>query len=192
MPDQHSSSAPSQPTLATTRLVLRPAAGTDLHELWTCWSDRDVRRFLFDGRAPSVEETTQVLGNALRLAPQGMGLWMLMLRWPQAEARQFVGCAGLLPVTLAARHEPRIAGLVEPMVALLPLHWHQGLANEALSALREHAFGTLRLARLAAVHDLPNHASGRMLRRQGFRSLSEVDGPYHRIRTYLLDAPSSE
>jgi RimJ/RimL family protein N-acetyltransferase len=100
-----------------------------------------------------------------------------------------VGCAGLLPVTTAAESEPRLAGLVEPLVALRPEAWGRGLAAEALGALQHHAADALGLARLAGVTDVPNAASDRMLRRAGFRPLGECDGPAHRLRTYLWDAP---
>jgi RimJ/RimL family protein N-acetyltransferase len=161
-----------QPTFETQRLQLRPATLADLDALWALWTAPAVRRFLWDDRAITRDE-----------AAAALGLWVI-------EARGEVGatgCAGLLPVSTAAEHDPRLAGLVEPLVALAPAAWGRGYAGEALAALLGHAAGALGLARLAGVTDGPNVASDRMLRRAGFRVLGEVPGPRHGLRTYLWE-----
>jgi RimJ/RimL family protein N-acetyltransferase len=61
-----------------------------------------------------------------------------------------------------------------------------GYANEALTALLDYAFGELRQTTVAAVNDLPNTASERMLLRLGFVPRCEVQGPRCRLRTYRL------
>jgi RimJ/RimL family protein N-acetyltransferase len=72
------------------------------------------------------------------------------------------------------------------MVSLAPGRWGHGLATEGLAAILGYAFKTLTLSTLAAVNDVPNAASERMLLRAGFLLLSEVDGPKYRLRTYKL------
>jgi ribosomal-protein-alanine N-acetyltransferase len=47
--------------------------------------------------------------------------------------------------------------------------WGQGYGREAAGLVRELAFGTLGLRRLAAGHAIENVASGRILLRLGFR-----------------------
>ncbi len=48
-------------------------------------------------------------------------------------------------------------------------HWGRGLASEALTALCNHAFGTLRLHRLEADIDPRNAGSIRLVERLGFK-----------------------
>ena len=172
------------PELRTARLALAPAADADLDALWALWTDPDVRRFLFDDVAVTRELAAATLADTRAAADRGLGLWVVRARDGGPAP---VGCAGLLPVTTAAEFEPRLAGLVEPLVALHPSCWGRGYAAEALAALVRHAFDTLGLDRLAAVADVPNAASDRMLRRAGFRALGECDGPRHRLRTYLSE-----
>lgn len=181
------------PTLLTPRLALRPARPDDVDLLWRLWTAPAVRRYLWDDRTIEREEAAATLADCLALAPEGLGLWILERPGVAGSAPPdeivTVGCAGLLPVTTAAEFEPRLAGLVEPLVALAPEAWGRGYAGEALAALLVHAESTCGLTRLAAVTDVPNAASDRMLRRAGFTVLGEVAGPRYRLRTYLWSAP---
>ncbi|MDX2191824.1 MAG: GNAT family N-acetyltransferase [Gemmatimonadales bacterium] len=178
----------ARPDLLTPRLVLRPLreAAADVDRLHALLLRAEVRRYLCDDRVLARDEVAALLADAAAAAPQGLGLWWLSAAADPACA----GCAGLLPVTTAAAHEPRLAGLVEPLVALAPEAWGRGYAAEALGALVAHAFGALGLVRLAGVTDAPNAASARMLERCGFQPLSEVEGPLHRLRTFLLERPA--
>ena len=166
--------------LHSQRLAFRPVGGADLNELWRLWTDPDVRRFLWDDRAITREEAATTIADCEALAQRGLGLWVLRSK----DSDALIGCAGLFPVTTAAMYEPRLAGLVEPLIALAPEHWGQGYASEALQALIDHATSHLGIAQLAAVTDVPNERSDRMLRRAGFIELSETDGPRYRLRTY--------
>jgi [ribosomal protein S5]-alanine N-acetyltransferase len=176
-----------QPDVDTTRLRLRPAQRSDLDMLWALWVDPDVRRFLWDDRAITRDEAAATLDDCVALGAKGLGLWIVA---PRAEggAAEPIGCAGLQPVSVAVRYEPRLAGLVEPLVALAPRAWRRGWAHEALAALIAYASARLGLGTLAAVTDVPNVASDRMLRRAGFIPLGETPGPRHAIRTYLREA----
>ena len=174
-------------TLTTTRLVLRPARPADLDALWALWTDPDVRRFLWDDRMITRDEAESTLADLIALHAKGLGLWVLGSRSRDPEPDP-LGCAALSPAGTAARYEPRLAGLVEVLVALSPRVWGRGYAHEALGALIAYAAGTLGLDRLAGVTDVPNMASNRMLRRAGFALLGETDGPRYPLRTYLWDA----
>jgi RimJ/RimL family protein N-acetyltransferase len=166
---------------------------SDVDALWALWSDPDVRRFLWDDRSITREEAAATVSDCLALRDQGLGLWLLLRVHDPSESADSdesapIGCAGLLPVTTAAEYEPRLAGLVEPLVALAPNAWHRGYAHEALTTLLAYASTTLGFARLAGVTDVPNVASDRMLRRAGFVVLGESAGPRHPLRTYVWDA----
>ena len=167
--------------LSTPRLTLRPARETDLDALQALWHHADVRRFLFDNQAVTRDRAQGVLDDALGVAERGLGLWMLELR---PDGRQ-VGCIGLLP-TMVAQYEPAVTGLVEPVLALDPAHWHRGYAVEALRSVLDYAFDTLGLDTIAGATDVPNVASRRMLERVGYRLLSERDGACYRLLTYTI------
>jgi [ribosomal protein S5]-alanine N-acetyltransferase len=172
----------AQPQLATARLILRPAVSADVDALHELWSAAEVRRFLFDDEDVSRELAKTVLDGCLANASQGLGLWMVL----NANDQSLLGCAGLNPVTVAAEYEPALLGLIEPVAAFAPRYWGKGYADESLRALLGHAFGPLAQTSVAAVNDVPNAASERMLLKLGFTRLSEVQGPRHRLRTYQL------
>ena len=162
------------------RLRFRRVDTTDLEELWRLWTEAAVRQFLWDDRVISRDEAASTIANCESLAARDLGLWVLR----PTDSDVLIGCAGLFPVTTAATYEPRLAGLVEPLIALAPEYWGRGYASEALRALIDHAASHLGLTQLAAVTDVPNVRSDRMLRRAGFVELSETDGPRYRLRTY--------
>jgi ribosomal-protein-alanine N-acetyltransferase len=178
--------SPSQPVLTTARLELVPTQLSDVETLWAIWTHPDVRRFLWDDRAIDRDEAATTITDCLSLAADGLGLWTIIV--PGMNSAR-VGCAGLLPVSTAAEFEPRLVGLVEPVVALAPAVWKRGYASEALDALVTYAHTKLGLTRLAGVTDAPNVSSDRMLRRAGFTVLSEVPGPRFQLRTYLWRFP---
>lgn len=173
----------NQPALDTSRLALRQAASHDLPRLHALWSQPEVRRFLFDDHEVSLELAQSVLTSCLACAGSGYGLWLVH---PKGEG-ELLGCVGLLPVTTVAEYEPALAGLLEVLAAFSAAYWRKGYAREALSAVLEHAFGTLQLPVVAAANDVPNVASEQMLRALGFEVLSEVPGPKYRMRTYRLE-----
>jgi ribosomal-protein-alanine N-acetyltransferase len=173
----------SPPRLVTARTALVPVELADLDVLWALWDDPEVRRYLFDDQPVSRARAAEVLAACLAERARGLGLWTIR---PQTAAETIVGCAGLMPTSVAA-YDPAMAGLVEPIVALAPAWWRRGFAVEVVRALVHHAFHALGLARLSAATDVPNEASHRMLVRTGFVPQRECDGPYYRTRTYLLE-----
>lgn len=171
-----------QPSLTTSRLLLRPVQVEDFPYLHSLWSESLVRRYLFDDRYVSLELARSVLETCLEGRERGTGLWIV----EGANGSARLGCAGLNETDMVAKVEPRLAGLLEPVVALHPTRWNQGYAVEALASLLTYAFDTLGRERLAGAGDVPNVASTRMLERLGFVRLSEVQGPKYVLRTYLL------
>ena len=169
-----------QAAFETRRLRLRPAAASDLEDLWLIWRDPDVRRYLFDDLDVTREAAADALADCLDMGTRGLGLWMV------AGLRDFVtvGCVGLLETRKVAECAPYLAGKVEVLGALTPSVWGLGYANEGLTRLIAYASDSLGLAELVAVCDVPNEASNRMVLRLGFAPTGECDGPRHRMRTY--------
>lgn len=82
--------------------------------------------------------------------------------WPVFDlaSGDFLGCCGLRPYD---------EGIYEAGIHLLPEYWHQGYAQEALSAVSGYAFSVLNAAKLFAGHHPQNAASRRLLQKAGFR-----------------------
>ncbi len=65
------------PALATGRLALRPCAADDAPDLLALFAGPGVRRFLFDGAAPTAAEIAAMLAGWAALVPRGLGGWTL-------------------------------------------------------------------------------------------------------------------
>ncbi len=112
-----------------------------------------------------------------------------------AVADDLDGLVRLQPVSAEAGAAPAMAGGVEPLIALHPKSWGQGLAGKALDALIRYARGSLGLSRLVAAVDQPNARSHRLMKRCGFTTMGRTPGPAHELVLYTLplgeaDAPT--
>ena len=169
------------PRLQTDRLELRPCTRDDLDRLWALWAEPEVRRFLFDDEPVTRERAAEVLEHCLQSADQGLGLWVARL----LDTEPVIGCVGLMAVSIAAEYDSSLVGAIEPLAAFTPAFWHHGYATEALAALVRYAFEQLGLSQLAAVTDVPNEASDRLVRRLGFKVRGECDGRRYRLRIHV-------
>jgi ribosomal-protein-alanine N-acetyltransferase len=168
------------PELSSARLRLSPATSADADTLWTLWTDPLVRQFLFDDIAIARQRASEILADFLALAERGLGLWLIQTRTGDDP----IGCVALAPISTVAEYEPRLAELIEILIAQAPTAWHQGYALEAMSTVLNYAFGPLRLAQVVAAADEPNVASHRLLARLGFELFSACPGPRYSMRTY--------
>lgn len=171
-----------QPPLSSQRLVLEPVEVEDFPYLYALWSEPLVRRYLFDDRFVSLALARSVFETCLEGRERGTGLWVVK----NTDRSARLGCVGINVTTMVAEAEPRLAGLLEPVVALHPSQWRQGYAVESVGAVLTHAFESLDQECVAGATDVPNLASARLLERLGFVALSEVQGPRYPLRTYLL------
>jgi len=172
-----------QPILVSDGVALHPAAAASLDDFWRLLNHPDVRRYLCDDRMMPRDEVAGLLDGAIEQGKQGLGLWVIR------TGGAAIGYAGLRPVmNEAATIAPELADMIEPVIALDPAHWRRGHATQAMSALLRHAFGTLGFPVLAALVDVPNEASHRLMRRLGFTSLGVMAGPRYAIRQYRLPA----
>jgi RimJ/RimL family protein N-acetyltransferase len=139
--------------LRTERLFLRPAWPEDAPELTRAIGQEAVVRMLSRVPWPYHEEHARSWIDA----PRDPYLPNLLITLPD-EGGRIVGCVGL--------HEE--GERIEVGYWIAPGHWGQGYATEALT-------GLLALARLAghqrlfSRHAADNPASGRVLRKAGFR-----------------------
>jgi len=122
--------------------------------------------------------------------------WDYIRDGPQASYRRF-GFGSWL-VTLKATNAPiGMSGLLKREVledvdigyALVPEAWSQGYAFEAATGISQYARETLRLKRIAAVVNVDNQSSIRLLEKLGFNyaRMIRLEPNAAEIRMYLLD-----
>ena len=167
------------PVLTTSRLVLRPATDDDLERLLRLLRAPEVRRYLCDDVEMTREQVAAMLRESVADWSAGIGLWMI-----SSHQGPPWGSVGLRHVADAV--VPRLAGEVEPTIAVAPARWGHGYAAEALAAVIGYAFRTLGRQRLVALVDEPNAASHRLMVKMGFAPLGVCAGPRYPLRLYRL------
>jgi [ribosomal protein S5]-alanine N-acetyltransferase len=155
--------------LRTERLVLRPVTAGDHAALLAHWAAPEVRRFLFDGMAPSAAEVTEAIKDSTRdFGRSGYGLWLIHEKTRADPAgTEWVGTVGLRP----------LEGLgLEVFYSLIPGAWGQGYATEAARAVLDLALGSLGLPEVLAEVDAGNTASVAVVERLGMTPFDLVPG----------------
>jgi len=167
--------------LSTERLMLRPVTADDHAALLAHWTQPDVRRFLFDGAAPSAAEVAETIEDSIGdFAVGGFGIWLIELGSAAglvSTAAGLVGTAGLRPL--------QESGL-EIFYSLAPGAWGHGYATEAARAVVEYGLGPLGLPEVLAEVDEGNTASVAVVKRLGMTPYAVVAGllgPMTRYRT---------
>lgn len=160
---------------------LRPATVDDLEAVLNLLHDPDVRRYLCDDALLPRETVAAMLAESEGLDRSGMGLWII-----EDSLGGFVGIAGLQPVSEALAGVPEMVGEVEPIIAVSPAFWQQGLARQTLRALTLYAQSNLHLSQLFAAVDEPNQRSHRLMQTCGFVPIQMTDGPANKLILYRL------
>jgi [ribosomal protein S5]-alanine N-acetyltransferase len=167
--------------LSTERLVLRPVTADDHAALLAHWTQPDVRRFLFDGAAPSAAEVAETIEESIGdFAARGFGVWLIELSSaarPDSTAAGLIGTAGLRPLGGSG---------LEIFYSLAPGAWGHGYATEAARAVVEYGLGPLGLPEVLAEVDEGNAASVAVVKRLGMTPYAVVPGllgPMTRYRT---------
>ena len=153
------------PALDTPRLFIR---GRTLAELESCLAmdrDPDVTRFIKGPWGDPVAHRRFVEFRINRAYPPGLGYWSI---WERSAPDVFVGWVMLIP-------DHGVGPDVEIGWRLVRTAWGRGLASEAARALVQHAFQTVRLARVIADIDARNTASRRVAEKIGMRLVGMVD-----------------
>jgi RimJ/RimL family protein N-acetyltransferase len=170
---------PSRPShvavpLRTERLRLRLVHTADVAELQAHWSDRDVRRHLFDGSEVTLEFAALMVAVAQEAAEQhDGGMWVVS----RSGDGRFVGTAALL------RLNEKMP--LELLLTLEPPSWGQGLATEAGRRLLRYAFDELRADVVLADMNAPNPRSHRVAERLGMRA--ERRAPWPGMQFFFID-----
>jgi RimJ/RimL family protein N-acetyltransferase len=130
----------SEPLLTTRRLLIREFTDRDLDPYAAMLGDPETMRYY--PRPYTREEARGFIErNAARYLANGFGVWVL----EDEDTGAFLGDCGLAVSLVEGIAE------VEIMWHVIRDRWRQGLATEAATAVRDHAFSSLGLRRLIAL-----------------------------------------
>jgi RimJ/RimL family protein N-acetyltransferase len=144
------------------RLFLRPAWPEDWQGIWQGIADEGVTRNLVTAPWPYTKDHARDFVSR----PRDPNHPNFLLTNPQMGGT-VIGCAGLKTQD----------GIPELGYWIARPHWGQGYATEAAEAVLEVA-RMLGHEQVIASHFLDNPASGRVLRKVGFRSTGRIE-PHH-------------
>lgn len=152
-------------TIETTRLRLVPCEFENIREFDVLWTNPAVRRFLFDNRVISFDETRSfVEASSETFRKGGYGIWLIR----RQENQQLIGFAGLFN---------REAEMPRLLYGLNPDSQKQGYAAEAALGVLEYVFDVLGFPLVLAAVDEENTPSVRVLQRLGMRETRrEISG----------------
>ncbi|HEX6929705.1 MAG TPA: GNAT family N-acetyltransferase [Gammaproteobacteria bacterium] len=160
------------------RLLLRPFATEDLDALHALWTDPDVRRYLWDNRQLTRDDTVEIIERSIALQrDEAAGLWAV-------EQRNTPGIIGFGGYWYFGE-PPQL----QILFGLRPEHWGMGLATELASCLIHYGFGTLRLARVTGATDRANVSSQRVMEKAGMRFIERVRTRDSDLMYYGIDRP---
>ncbi len=183
MPASDLSSIPPR-IIETPRLILREFTPDDVAGLALMYADPETMRFIGPGGTIDLEGTRASIERTIaRNAEQGFGLWAVDLK----PVRRLVGRCGLiLWDDIDGREEMEVAYLIARD------QWGHGLATEAATAIRDHAFAELGRTRLISMMYPANAASAAVARKVGMSYEKDVELFGHRVLLYALErAPRS-
>jgi RimJ/RimL family protein N-acetyltransferase len=142
--------------LETPRLRLREYTHGDLDDLAAMFADDELMRYYSHPKSRD-ESLAWIEWNLELYEQRGFGLWVM----ESLETSEFVGDCGLTPQTIDGATDIEVGWHTRRE------YWNQGLATEAASACRDHAFGDLGLQRLISIIHPDNIASRRVAEKLG-------------------------
>jgi len=145
------------PELRGSRLDLRPLAAADEELYCAIYTDIELMRLV---AAPLTADAAQRAFAAARVANASgkshLAYWVLVERHQRVD----IGLLGLLGQAMS--DTAQVGAMILPA-------WHsRGYAAEAIAALADYAFSTLRLNRLHTRHAAANAAASGLMAKLGF------------------------
>lgn len=166
--------------LQTDRLTLRDASLEDAAFILRLLNEPSFLRFIGDRGVRTLDDATRYISERLigSYVRNGFGLWIV----ERKDSPGPIGICGL--VKRDALPDPDIG------FAFLPEYWFKGYAGESASAVKHHAFATLRFPRLLAVANGDNAPSIRLLGNLGFEfvRLIELSSGAAPVQLFALEA----
>ena len=154
------------PVIETKRLVLRKVSMRDAPDIYHYARDREVARHVLWEAHQSLWDTRAYVRFLLYQYRNGEpGSWGIVLR----ETGRVIGTIGYM--SYSAEN-----ATVEIGYSLSREHWGKGLMTEALAAVIDETFRTLKLNRIEAMHFTDNPASGRVMAKCGMTHEGHMRG----------------
>ena len=149
--------------LETGRLILRSFRKDDVDAMAELFANPDFMRFslgVFTERQKTVDFIEKVMGwDRVSMPSQ----FAVVLRGEHTV----LGYCGF-------HHHPEVPGEVEIGYRLHPDSWNRGLITEAARAVRDHAFGDLKLPRVISLVHPENIPSRRVAEKNGMKVEKEI------------------
>jgi [ribosomal protein S5]-alanine N-acetyltransferase len=147
--------------IVTPRLTLRPLKPEDAEDVASILNHPDVGRMIRQISLPYLADTARAwLGTHAGERQRGEAF-----RFATILGETLIGCVDVDEIE---------DGNGELGFWFHPAHWGHGYAEEAARAVLRFAFDRLGLEKLATTHAVDNDASGRLLRKLGFRRVGET------------------
>jgi ribosomal-protein-alanine N-acetyltransferase len=144
--------------LQTERLLLREVQETDAPEIHFFRSDDRIMQYLDREKLTSEAEALEFIGRYKKAILENEGInWGICLQ----NSDKLIGTIGLWRF-IKANHRAEIG------YSLHPDFWNKGLMNEAMQAVLDYGFKTLKLHSVEANINPQNQASRKLLEKHGF------------------------
>jgi ribosomal-protein-alanine N-acetyltransferase len=162
-PDQHMIEALQD--ITTRRLHLRPIAAGDAGALHTLWTNKEVRRYLWDNRIIPLDAVEAIIGSSTAYFEQhGSGFYGVRL---VSSPEVIVGFCGHRRYADDSPDQQEGVEETELLYGMHPDFWSQGLGTEAALAVLAHGFVECDFRKVFATTDTPNQRSVKVLQRLG-------------------------
>jgi len=151
------------PTIATSRLILRPFTEEDVDPLHRILSARDILRYFPNPNPPTRDKVEKLISAQLKhWEEHGYGWWAVEPRWK----KQLIGWSGLqfLPET----EEVEVGYLLDQAF------WGKGLATEAAQACLQYGFENFDVESIVAIVHPDNTASQRVIEKLGMSFVDQA------------------
>ena len=145
-------------TLQTSRLIIRKLLESDLAAVFACYDHPDVGRYCAPVRWPDMDYALKWFNRRAGDVATGAAEQFVI---EAKDTGKVIGTSVLFTIDNVHRNAEIGYGLGRDF-------WGAGYANEAVTAVINHAFADLKLHRLNAQVDSRNFASAHVLLRLGF------------------------
>ncbi len=167
---------PIEPTLETSRLILRPMLATDLDAIHLIFTDPQVMAS-FGVPLFGLEHSQRWLQRNLDHQSRfGYGLFSVIHK----ADRVLIGDCGLENMEIGGQV------VAELGYDFRSAYWRQGFATEAALAVRDYAFDVLHLPQLISLIRVGNFASRRVAEKVGMQFVEEFTSSEIRYWKYYL------
>ena len=145
------------PVIETERLILRKLTMRDASDMFRYCQDKEVaRHVLWEAHTSILETRAYIRYNLYQYRSGEPASWGIVLR----ETNRVVGTIGYMSYNADN-------STVEIGYSLAREQWGKGLMTEALRAVIDETFRTLKVHRIEAMHFTDNPASGRVMAKCG-------------------------